>query len=49
MNQLMADIYKQGTLKLRLNDNALACTKLGKTQRMIGLLYAVLKVMSYNR
>jgi hypothetical protein len=42
----MADIYKQqGTPKVRLNDNLAGYTKHGKTQRMIGLLCAVLKVI----
>ena len=31
-----------------LNDRAVGSTKVGKTQRMIGLLCAVLKVMSYS-
>jgi len=36
---LAVEIDKQQfTLKLRLNEKVVGCTKLGKTQRMIGLL-----------
>ena len=31
-----------------MNDKAVGNTNVGKTQRMIGLLCAVLKVMSYS-
>ena len=34
--------------KLQLNDKVVGYTKLGKTQRMIGLLCAALKVTSYS-
>jgi len=33
---------------VRLNDKAVSSTKLGKTQRMIGLLCAVLRVTCYS-
>ena len=41
----MAVIYKkkQITLKLWLNEKSVGLTKLGKTQRMIGLLCTILK------
>ena len=35
------------TLKVRLNYNVVRRCKFSKTQRMVGLLYAALKVMSY--
>ena len=35
-------------LKERLNDKAVGLAKLDETQRMIGLLCAVFKVMSYS-
>ena len=42
-------IYKQSVaLEVRLNNKAVGLTKLGKTQRMIGLLCALSKVMSYR-
>jgi hypothetical protein len=42
-------VYKQKvTLNVQLNDMAVGRTKLGKTQRMNGLLYAAFKVTSYN-
>jgi len=31
-----------------MHDRVVGCTELGKTQRMIGLLCAVLKVISYS-
>ena len=41
-------MYKQYvTLKVQLNDKV-GLIELGKTQRMIGLLCAVLKVMTYS-
>jgi hypothetical protein len=40
--------YLEVMLKVWLNDKVVGHTKLGKTQRMIGLLYDVLKVMSYS-
>ena len=44
-----AVIYKQSVaLEVRLNNKAVGLTQLGKTQRMIGLLCAVSKVMSYR-
>jgi len=42
-------IYRQQVmLKVCLNNNVLGFTKVSKTQRNIGLLCAVLKVMSYS-
>jgi hypothetical protein len=38
-------LTKQVTLKVQLNDKVVCCTKLGKTQRMISLLYDAFKVM----
>ena len=35
-------------LKVRLNDKVVGSTKLGKTESNIGLLCALLKVMSYS-
>jgi len=35
-------------LKVRLNDKGVGCTKLNKTQRMMGLLCAVLQVIGYG-
>ena len=33
---------------MRLNNKAVGSTELGKTQRMIGVLCAVIQVKSYN-
>jgi hypothetical protein len=35
-------------LKVQFHDKVAGLTKLDKTQRMIGLLCAILKVMSYS-
>jgi hypothetical protein len=47
--QYIAVIYKQSvTLKVQSNDKVVGLTELGRTQRNIGLLCAVLKVIIYS-
>jgi hypothetical protein len=41
-------LYLYLTLKVQLNEKVVGRTKVGKTQRIVGLLCAVLKVKSYN-
>jgi hypothetical protein len=44
----MQDLQKKVTLKVRLNDKAVAHTTLGKANRNIGVLCVACNIMSYG-